>query len=252
MLAKALLPIVLAAGMALTGCASTDTLTLPPSSANDSTALQYARAMGLTRVNDRADGQPWEVYAVVADNGHISFTKQGTTSNAVEVKNANGNLVEAALFANFDPTMSALSLFMGTNAPQANDFRVVVGYWGDRPEASAQSYATEKYRETVSLADPQSTVCPIHRITIYGNYQPNIDGALPSPPNIAAGNSQATIMSSAGAECFYLIYRDPVEKGRFGSAFSEALGDEYAVYLPGMIESEPLVFHNGQEYRFVR
>ncbi|SPY66635.1 Uncharacterised protein [Providencia rustigianii] len=249
---------VLAMAVILSGCAggNKNEITPMPIDSNPSIALQYARAMNLRLITDYEKGQ----YVIFNENTGKSIRPLkepvvvGQKGEMKQSGNASADVLAGLItHTAFIPALSVLT--QRAPIPYSDGTARVATWGGGNTEDNAN-----KFRLVINQKLPlfngfsENYFCKSgisYTVPIVGNVNANgtlspIDLAtLPKPPY----NAPAIIQPFVVSECFNtLSQRKDNEQNVV--AFSEALGEQWAIFVPGSPQRQPAVYRNGESFYF--
>ncbi|HBR1235580.1 TPA: hypothetical protein L9K97_005101 [Klebsiella pneumoniae] len=249
---------VLTASILLAGCAggNNNDITPMPVDSNPSVALQYARAMNLRLITDYDQGQyvifnedtgksirPLKAPVVVGTKGDIKTS-------------GNGSVDVIAGFITHTAFIPALSVLTSRAPVPFSDGIARVATWqgGNAQENSLK--LGKLLKEKLPLFDGFSTTsyCKdgigyttdvTRSVNANGTLSALDVTTLPKPPF----NAAATVQIMHVSDCFNSLAQRKENKTNV-IAFSEALGEQWALFVPGSTSGEPVVYRNGTAYFF--
>ncbi len=251
---------VLATAVLLSGCAggNKNEITPMPIDSNPSIALQYARAMNLRLITDYEKGQ----YVIFNENTGKSIRplkEPVVVGQKGEMKQSgNGSADVLAGFITHTAFIPALSvLTQRAPIPHSDGIAKIATWGGGNKEDNAKKLGL-LFQQKLPLFNgfSDSAFCksgiaytvPVGKnVNADGSVSPLDFATLPKPPY----NAPATVQLFVVSECFNaLSQRKDNEKNVV--AFSEALGEQWAIFVPGSPEGQPAVYKDGKPFYFVK
>lgn len=252
---------VLATAVILSGCVggNKNEITPMPIDSNPSIALQYARAMNLRLITDYEKGQ----YVIFNENTGKSFRplkEPVVVGQKGEMKQSgNGSADVLAGFITHTAFIPALSVLTARTPVPYSDGLARIATWGGGDRAENTKKVSELLEQKLPLFNgfSDTSVCTDSDIGYVTTTTKNINAngtlsvidlaTLPKPPYNAPAIVQPLVVSS----CFNVLsQRKDNEQNVID--FSESLGEQWAIFVPGSPLGQPVVYKDGKPFYFVK
>lgn len=251
---------VLAAAILLSGCATgnKDDITPMPVDASPSTALQYARAMNLRLITDYDKGQ-YVIFNEDTGRSLRPLKEPVVVGSKGEIKSSgNGTADVIAGLASHAALIPALSVLTSRAPVPFSDGITRVATWqgGDAQGNSRKLGDLMKQKLPLFNGFATTSYCKdgigyttnVTRNVNANGSMSNLDVAtLPKPPF----NASSTVQIMNVSDCFNALAQRKDNQANV-IAFSEELGEQWALFVPGSSSNQPAVYRQGKPYFFVK
>lgn len=248
----------LTAAIILSGCAGGkgNDITPMPVDSSPSIALQYARAMNLRLITDYDKGQ-YVIFNEDTGKSLRPLKEPVVVGTKGEVKSSgNGSADVIAGFVTHTAFIPALSVLTSRAPVPFSDGIARVATWqGGDAQANSRKLGS-LLKEKLPLFDGFTstgycrdgigyTTDVTRNVNANGTMSPIDTTKLPKPPFNAASNVQIMHVS----DCFNALSQRRQNQARV-IEFSQSLGEQWAVFVPGSTEVPPVIYRNGAAYFF--